>query len=344
MNKKIIKRVVIITVAINIVIALFVGGKVTIEKTREEFAKRSSEFSQNMPKIPGNDSGFSLTGSGQPACTDDKDFHARLVYARAKDTASRFKEMAPKLRDYFKSADGIVNDEAKKFNISAHLKVFCEGGEISITEVALPNTEKYYSSISDTRGVLTSDLKKLGFNKESEKYIVFYDGSASGCRINGVEQPCVSQQTEKGPDDRLIKDNIYNQGPDFALLYKVDENMVQQFFGTSYEMLAPILVLHEYAHTLGAVQHSAPNATKKEPQSLQKHCMDSPTIGKGGTDIMCKSDGEGEVFGNACPGTYPFVFDCNNDDYFNPKPEAGSYLATHWNLGSKLNRFIQFDK
>ncbi|MEK9175829.1 MAG: hypothetical protein AAB520_00115, partial [Patescibacteria group bacterium] len=67
-----------------------------------------------------------------------------------------------------------------------------------------------------------------------------------------------------------------------------------------------------------------------------------PTIGQGGTDIMCKSDGVGEVFGNACSGFYPFHFDCNNDDYFNPKPSPNSYLATHWNLGSTLNRFIKF--
>jgi len=95
---------------------------------------------------------------------------------------------------------------------------------------------------------------------------------------------------------------------------------------------------------MGAVQPSAPNATVKEFTDGQKHCRDSQTIGKGGTDIMCKSDGQGEVFGNACPGFYPFHFDCNNDDYFNPKPSPGSYLATHWNLGSPLNRFIKFGK
>src|SRR6266511_386084 len=35
-------------------------------------------------------------------------------------------------------------------------------------------------------------------------------------------------------------------------------------------------------------------------------------------------------------------FDCGNDSYFDPAPESCEYLATNWNLGSRLNRFIAF--
>lgn len=342
-KKSIIKRIIIITVVINVVIFLVISAKITYEKSKEEITKAIDKKSKDFqaPQFPGGE-GSSFFGVGKPACTTANDYHAQLVYARTKDTASRYSEMAKKLTDWFTSADAVVNEEAKKFKTTAHLKVLCNKGVLSVAEVLLPQTKEYYGSSSDTRGVLISDLTTLGYNKKNEKYIVYYDGSASGCRRNGATAPCVSQNSEKGPDDRLTEDNIYNFGPDYAFLYTVDEATVQQYFGTSYDMLAPILVLHEYAHTMGAVQSSAPHATKKEYLSKQKHCTDSQTIGKGGTDIMCKSDGEGEVFGNACPGMFPFHFDCNNDDYFNPKPAAGSYLATHWNLGSPLNRFIQF--
>lgn len=332
MNKKIIKRIIVITVLINVAIFLVISAKITIQKSKEAISKNFPSFS--TPSLS--------SGSGKIACSDSSDYHTQIVYARPKDATSRYAEMAPKLRSWFQSADGIVSEEAKRFSVSVNLKVFCEKGEISVVEAVFPNTSDNFFRSSDTRGVLIRDLAGLGYNKKNEKYIVYYDGRASGCRQGGTTAPCVSQQSEKGPDDRLTEDNVYNVGPDYAFLYAVDDAVIQQYFGTSYEMLAPILILHEYAHTLGAVQPSAPHATKKEPRSLQKHCTDAQTIGKGGTDVMCKSDGQGEVFGNACPGFYPFRFDCNNDDYFNPKPDPGSYLATHWNLGSSLNRFIKF--
>ena len=56
MNKKLIKRIIIVTVVINVVIFLFIGGKITFEKTKEAVQNKfSEEFSKNIPKFPGGE-------------------------------------------------------------------------------------------------------------------------------------------------------------------------------------------------------------------------------------------------------------------------------------------------
>ena len=263
-NKKVVKKIIVttivITVAINVVIAVVIGGRITYQKTKEAI---SNKMNQSMPKFPGS-GGFSLYGSGEPVCVDTSDYHTQVIYAKSKDTASRYQEMMPKLRSWFTSADGIVNDEAKKFKVTANFKVSCEKGEISVREAVLSNTSDYYFNASDTRGVLIRDLGGLGYNKKNAKYVVYYDGKASGCSQNGAAAPCIAQNSLKGPDDRLIADNVYNSGPDYAFSYNVDEAVMQKYFGASYDMMRPLLILHEYAHTMGAVQPSAPHATKME--------------------------------------------------------------------------------
>ena len=87
----------------------------------------------------------------------------------------------------------------------------------------------------------------------------------------------------------------------------------------------PTVMLHEITHNLGGVQQSAPHKTSGW------HCWD-------GEDVMCYADGtpgSGLYTSTACPlhdGAIPQTYDCGHDDYFNPDPVAGSYLATHWNV------------
>ncbi|WP_245633780.1 RICIN domain-containing protein [Amycolatopsis jejuensis] len=82
---------------------------------------------------------------------------------------------------------------------------------------------------------------------------------------------------------------------------------------------------HELLHTLGAVQSSAPHA------SSNGHCWDDE-------DIMCYDDGglpnpPGHLV-KSCPGAPENQIDCNGDDYFNTRPPAGTYIATHWNVAN----------
>lgn len=82
------------------------------------------------------------------------------------------------------------------------------------------------------------------------------------------------------------------------------------------------LMLHEVTHNLGGVQRSASHS------SGAWHCTD-------GSDVMCYDDGgpaSRQQIACRRATTFGGAYDCNQDDYFNPSPAPGSYLATHWNV------------
>jgi hypothetical protein len=87
----------------------------------------------------------------------------------------------------------------------------------------------------------------------------------------------------------------------------------------------PTVMLHEITHNLGGVQQSAPHKT------AGWHCWD-------GADVMCYDDltsGSELYTTGLCPtgaNAIPQTYDCGHDDYYNPDPAPGSYLATHWNV------------
>ncbi|MFP5353247.1 MAG: hypothetical protein ACLGIB_11890 [Actinomycetota bacterium] len=80
--------------------------------------------------------------------------------------------------------------------------------------------------------------------------------------------------------------------------------------------------MHENGHTQGAVLTGAPD------EDGTNHCTDQ-------IDVMCYPS-----VSSPCPTT--LMFDCGYDSYFDAAPEAGEWLATHWNIGSRANRYIAF--
>ncbi len=82
---------------------------------------------------------------------------------------------------------------------------------------------------------------------------------------------------------------------------------------------------HEFLHTLGGVQSTAPHGTRAG------HCWDE-------SDTMCYADGGGFSMQQVCPAEREYLFDCNNDDYFSTYPDPGGYLDSHWNAAD--SRFL----
>jgi hypothetical protein len=155
---------------------------------------------------------------------------------------------------------------------------------------------------------IVSAARSAGYDSSRADYLIFYDARTSGaCGIASF-----------AGDERLTIDNASNTGGDYAVVY---ENCWESH-----------LPMHEGGHMMGAVQYNAPHST-----GSGSHCNQE-------NDVMCYSpDGGDRNQGGTvqnCGGESRF--DCGFDDYFDAAPEPGEYLASHWNLGSRLNRFIAF--
>jgi hypothetical protein len=253
-------------------------------------------------------------GSRPPLCAQNPstDYHHVLIYARASNDDDRYASIAPPLRDLIHQINGHLNTEGRAAGaVSADYIFHCSGGQVTVFNEALPTPKNQ----ADFNSIVT-DLRSRGYDDHWVKYWVWYDDQGA-CTCGGIGHIYF--------DDRNILEN-FNNGRSNAV----------SMYGVTFGYLSSAghrIMMHENGHNMGAVQLSAPNASPGGG-----HCND-------GQDIMCYDD---SGFGN--PSQYnPNVctghmrFDCNKDDYFNPVPPPGSYLATHWNVGSQLNRFLEIE-
>ena len=149
--------------------------------------------------------------------------------------------------------------------------------------------------------------KAAGFNDPRADYTIFFDAPSVSCGIGSFSN-----------DSSLSVDNRSNTGGGYGISYQgcwLDETP-----------------MHENGHNQGAVQPEAPNST-----GTGGHCFEE-------RDVLCYSPdgGDRNQSGTTSRCTTRVTFDCGNDDYFDSAPEPDEYLASHWNLGSALNRFIAF--
>jgi hypothetical protein len=119
--------------------------------------------------------------------------------------------------------------------------------------------------------------------------------------------PAVCGIAEFADDDSLSESNRNNSGG----------------YGITYEdCWFSRTPMHENGHNQGAVQNGAPDSDGGG------HCSAH-------YDVMCYPSNN-----RPCPDV--MHYDCGFDSYFDASPEPGEWLADHWNIGSRLNRFIVF--
>jgi len=232
------------------------------------------------------------------------DRYQRVLYGYPSGATSRLASVKTTITGEMRRIDALLNEEAlASGGKTADYKVLCD----SAGEIQVDSFQSSEADQQTSFAGVVSAAKRAGFNASNADYTIFFDSSAPpACGTGTISD-----------DQRLTADNANNSGGGYAVVYS--------------DCWTDRTAMHENGHNQGAVQYDAPYST-----GSGAHCDD-------GYDVMCYSDGGDKDVGLTVFCSDKMHFDCRHDTYFDTAPEPGQYLATHWNLGSPLNRFIALD-
>ena len=237
--------------------------------------------------------------------------HVELYYAHFAGQADNYAAHVGDIQTMFNQVDSSYVDYDSRYygGPDLHLYVECDGsGNPIVHDVGL-STPIGASDFS----TIVSDMQVQGYNNSHAHYWVWTDGNPT----SGY-----SGQSSVIGDDSPGASNAINSSDSYSVNY-----------GYAAGNSGASVFAHENGHAMGAVQLSAPDTTGAW------HCTD-------GRDVMCYNDGgpasgaytTGDC-GDAPNGTA--LLDCTRDNYFNPCPAPGSYLANHWDVASVNNAWLQ---
>jgi hypothetical protein len=206
----------------------------------------------------------------------------------------------------------------------------CGADYVSIVDWTMPGARAQYvarqasgagvSVLPNFTQIDTDAAAALG-RTTGRNLLVYVDGLFGGRRYlsyGGAAEALELSDLRPGPE------NSNNLGGQFSYVWGATTRPPRQS-----EALEPDAFLHEASHAIGAVSYAAPHSTGAG------HCTYV-------ADIMCYADGGptgavADLVGHCGQlpeggfGGLTARFDCSGDDYFNPAPAPGSYLADHWN-------------
>jgi len=218
--------------------------------------------------------------------------------------------------------NALLNDEAMESGSrQADYKVRCDGdGQVKVDSLVVPPAAPGQPPDLSFEGV-ASAADAAGFRNANVDYTIFVDGVSPESGVCGVG----SYYTDESLSASNANNNPSGAGSGYAVVYGAPRA------GSSHSCWEDETPMHENGHNQGAVQYSAPDSTGDGG-----HCNDL-------IDVMCYAPDGGNLRQTEvtnCSGAVHF--DCGHDTYFDAGPESGEYLASNWNLGSPLNRFIAF--
>jgi hypothetical protein len=242
----------------------------------------------------------------------------KVIYAYPTDVGDRLSTYAPVIQSGVRYLAELVagesgNTKSLRFDLGTPAGAGCV--DIQTVPLLLPSTA-YTAIPSQTFSLIRTELlARVVGQTGSRNFLVYADG---------INVPGVGGEAQVRSDDSVAGAQ-HALGNLWGVLYGRGGT---DFFGSGAQYAPGTtsrthvdLVTHEISHTLGAVQRSAPH------HSASFHCLDE-------WDILCyDDDGNGGLATYVgCGVSASQSWDCNKDDYFNPSPAPGSYLATHWNV------------
>jgi hypothetical protein len=271
--------------------------------------------------------GLPATWCGDPR-TADGDANAsapqvKVVYAYAADRPNRFAGFADALQadvavsERFLSAQS-GGTKAIRFDMGTR----CGPQYADLQIVALPGPRSDYAG--NFQAIAAAVMRALGNAAGPRDTVILADSLSPSDIEYGLGETVMGASGEQpGPA------NVHNRGGLRSVLFTRDGIPAP---GNARGGWWPEGFLHEITHNLGAVQWNAPHSTEPRGQTLPSygHCWQ-------GEDVMCYVEDAGAAHAMTydcatLPGAISQSYDCGGDDYFNPAPPAGSYLASHWNI------------
>lgn len=238
-------------------------------------------------------------------------FRVQVLYLRSSSGPDNYNDELGNIRDMAEGANTILRNSS----------LAAAGPEMGFTYVMTPDCEIDVQNVVISPAAIRSfdativTLDQQGYDQIDRIYLMFADTSAAGiCGIGTMWW-----------DDSAAPSNYNNRGPSYA---RADRNPDRS---PNWDCWDAHTAAHELMHNLGGVQRSAPNTTH------YGHCIDE-------YDVMCYwDDTRAPQMKEVCTprGTFEDLYDCGNDDYFDPSPATGSYLDTKWNTAD--NWFLTGD-
>jgi len=264
-----------------------------------------------------------------PVCHGNGVNGARLqfMYVYAKGSPNRIGEFGPHmLKSWIPAMEGSFRSASREQGREIGMRVYMPKCKIEIGVVEMSAEDAVPDDPGAMRARIEAAIRKAGFTKENRKYHVWFDGDNDGGAC-GVAPVYPLDYTGPANPNNVGTLPVVNGLAQVAVTFRFGfpipgaVNPAPGCFGRG--AMGALTEIHELIHLLGAIMTSAPNSNGRG------HCRDD-------VDIMCYSEG-GILTYVRCASEFELL-DCGSDDYFNARPQVGTYLSTHWNTAN--SRFL----